>query len=85
MYSVEEKILSEEIEKISFDAFGNVGLEVEEVKIRLIVDRPPFGSGNLVKLSDNVGGQMRDWAGVGPVIGEVGAGWVDLAGLGFDG
>lgn len=56
LYSVEEKILSEEFEKISFDGFGNVGLEVEEVKIRLVVDRPPFGSGNLVKLSDSVRG-----------------------------
>ena len=38
LHSIEEKLLSQEVEVVLLNALRNVGLEVKQVEIRLIVD-----------------------------------------------
>lgn len=40
--SVEEEFRAKELEKVARDSFGNVGLEVEEIKVGLVIDNYCF-------------------------------------------
>ena len=54
--AVEEEFLAEETEEVLFDVFGDVGLEVEEIEIGLVVDEFAFGGwGEAESIADFTG------------------------------
>ena len=44
--AVEEELAAEEGEEVAFDAFGDEGLEVEEIEVRLVVNDLAFRGGD---------------------------------------
>ncbi len=72
LYPVEEEVVSQELEQLSFNCGWDVRLEVEEVKIGLIIDIVALRSRHVVQLLDNVWWKVRKGERIGCVIGKFG-------------
>ena len=77
LHPVEEERFPPEFEKLSFDHRGNIRLEVEEVKIGLIIDFFALRSGHFTQFFDDVWWKVRNGKRICCMIGNFGAGFVD--------
>ncbi len=82
LYPVEEEVVPQELEQLSFNCGWDVRLEIEEVEIGLIVDIDAWRSRHVVQLLDNVWWKVRKGERIGCVIGKFGVVYCIYLGVG---
>lgn len=75
LYSVEEELIPQELEHLSFDHRRDIRLEVKKVKIGLVIYFAALTSWPFIQLLYHVWWKMRNGERIGCVIGDFGAGY----------